>query len=167
MYAASRDGQIIHIIPQVFNSGNKKDTDYTKCKVRKYGDKNQKTYQIHRFVWECYNGIIPNDKVINHINDKKEDNRLCNLRVVTQQENWKKSAKKRDYSFVANNHANRKSVMATNVETKDEIYFKSMYAAQKQLGINAGIVKVVCEGPNQCRTGISKIDGQRYRYFAK
>ena len=69
-----------------------------KCKVRKYGDKNQKTYHVHRFVWECYNGIIPDDKVIGHINDKKEGNRLCNLQVVTQQENWKKSAKKRDYS---------------------------------------------------------------------
>lgn len=77
--------------------------------------------------------------MIDHIN-----NRLCNLQIVTQQENRKKSAKKRDYSFAANNPANRRSVMAINVDTKDEIYFRSMYAAQKQLGINAGIVKMVC-----------------------
>ena len=50
--------------------------------VRKYGGI-QKRYQVHRFVWECYNGIIPDGKVINHINNDKEDNRLCNLQLMT------------------------------------------------------------------------------------
>ena len=49
--------------------------------------------------WECFHDIIPDGKVVDHINDNKEDNRLCNLQVVTQQENCKKSAKNRDYSF--------------------------------------------------------------------
>lgn len=137
--------------------------------VRKYGDKNQKTYRVHRFVWDCYNGIIPDDKVIDNINDKKEDDRLCNLQIVTQQENCKKPAKKRDYSFVANNHANRRSVITTNVDTKDEFYFRSMYAAQQKLEIDVGSVKRVCEGIKYRKTGISKIDGQPYSfgYFSK
>ena len=37
-----------------------------------------------------------------------------------------------------------------------------MYAAQQRLGINAGIIKMVCEGLNKCKSGISKKDGQRY-----
>ena len=82
--------------------------------VRKCGDKKRKTYSVHRFVWDCayacLHGVIPDGKVIDHVNDNKEDNRLCNLQLMTQQENCKKSAKKRDYSFAANNHRNRRIV---------------------------------------------------------
>ena len=50
--------------------------------------------------------------------------------------------------------------MATNINTQKQILFKSMSAAQKQLGINAGIIKMVSEGINLYQTGISKIDGR-------
>ena len=79
LYAASRDGKIVHIIKQNPNIGFKQPNGYMRQRVRKYGDKNQKTYYVHRFAWECYNGVIPDGKVIDHVNDNKEDNRLCNL----------------------------------------------------------------------------------------
>lgn len=164
MYAASRDGKMIHIIKQDLNAGFKQPNGYVRHKVRKYGATNRKTYYVHRFVWECFHGLIPDGKVIDHINDNKEDSRLCNLQVVTQQENCQKSAKHRDYSFVANNHANRRRVMATNINTQEQVLFRSLYAVQKHLGIGVGIIKMVCEGLNYCKTGISKIDGQRYKF---
>ena len=102
--------------------------------------------------------------VIDHINDDKEDNRLCNLQLVTQQQNCKKSAKHRDYSFVANNHKNRKCVKAINKDTNEISYFKSMYAINQHLSINEGIVKMVCEGLNYCKSGVSKKDGHRYTF---
>ena len=91
----------------------------------------------------------------------KKDNRLSNLQLMTQQANCKKTANKRNYSFAANNHRNR-SVKAINLSTKEETYYKSMYAAQQKLGINGGIIKMVYEGLNNCKIGISKRDGQRY-----
>ena len=39
-----------------------------------------------------------------------------------------------------------------------------MYAIQQYLGINAGIVKMVCEGINYCKTGISKKNGISYKF---
>ena len=39
-----------------------------------------------------------------------------------------------------------------------------MYAVQQHLQINAGIVKMVCEGINNCKSGISKKDGYSYRF---
>lgn len=45
------------------------------------------TYMIHRLVWTCFNGEIPKGKEIDHINKKKMDNRLSNLRLLTRQEN--------------------------------------------------------------------------------
>ena len=54
---------------------------------------------------------------------------------------------------MANNHRNKRSVKATNINTQEQILFRSMSAAQKQLGINAGIIKMVCEGIKYCKTG--------------
>ena len=75
-----------------------------------------------RFVWECFNGLIPEGKVIDHINDVRHDNRLCNLQLMMHQENSKKAAKNIDYTFAANNHKNRKCVKATNTATEEVTY---------------------------------------------
>lgn len=83
---------------------------------------------------------------------------------MTQQENCKKSAQERDYTFAAKNHQNKKCVKATNQTTNEVSHFNSMHAIQQNLGINAGIVKMVCEGLNNCKTGISKKDGFRYKF---
>ena len=102
--------------------------------------------------------------MIDHINNDKEDNRLCNLQLITHQQNCKKSVKDRDYKFAAKNHENRKCVKATNKNTKEVTYFKSMYSIQQHLGINAGIVKMVCEGLNNCKSGVSKKDGHSFTF---
>ena len=41
----------------------------------------------HRIVWETFNGEIPTGYEIDHINTIRDDNRLCNLRLVTRKEN--------------------------------------------------------------------------------
>ena len=162
LYGANDDGYIINIIRKIPIKGNCNHRGYMMCNVRKHAQNGQKGMQVHRFVWECFNGIISDDKVIDHINDNAEDNRLCNLKLVTQQENCKKSAKKRDYTFAKYNHYNKRCIKAINQNTGKVSYYKSMYNTQQRLDINAGIIKMVCEGLNKCKSGISKKDGQRY-----
>jgi len=131
--------------------------------IVRYGNqKSRKSYQVHRFTWECYNGLIPDNKVIDHINDDRKDNRLCNLQLITTQQNNKKAAKNRDYSFVKNNHQNRKCVKAVNQTTKEVTYYNSMYAIHQHLRINSGIVKMASEKLNNVKSGISKKDGCNY-----
>lgn len=90
MYAASRDGKIIHIVKQVPNIGVQMRNSYMlHIRVKKYRGTNRKTYLVHRFVWECLHGMIPDGKVIDHISNNKEDNRLSNLQLMTQQKNSK------------------------------------------------------------------------------
>ena len=72
--------------------------------------------------------------------------------------------KDRDYTFVAKNHQNKKSVKAMNIDTNEVSYYNSLYAVQQHLGINAGIVKMVSEKLNYCKTGISKKDGNAYKF---
>ena len=164
LYASDGNGNIIHLVKQVTSTGQKHKNGYLFCMVRKHGQNGQKGYYVHRFVYECFNGIIPDGKVIDHVNNIKDDNRLCNLQLMTQQENCKKSAKRRDYTFVAKNHQNKKCVKATNSDTNEVSYYNSMYAVQQHLSINAGIVKMVCEKINSCKTGISKIDNHCYKF---
>ena len=122
LYASDENGNI----KKVPHKGNKTITGYMKCHLRKHGQSGQKTYYVHRFVWECFKGVIPEGKVIDHINNNKEDNRLCNLHLITQQQNCKKSAKDRDYSFAAHNHENKKCVKAINKDTNEVTHYYSM-----------------------------------------
>ena len=164
LYASDENGNIIHVVKQVPCTGNKRKSGYLFHMVRKHGQNGQKGYYVHRFVYECFNGIIPDGKVIDHVNNIKDDNRLCNIQLMTQQENCKKSAKRRDYTFVSKNHQNKKCVKAIDCDTKEVSYYNSVYAIQQHLGINAGIVKMVCDKINCCKTGISKKDNHHYEF---
>ena len=164
LYASDENGNIIHLIKQEPFKGTRKKNGYMICMVRRHRQNGQKCYLVHRFVYECFNGLISDGKVIDHINDIKDDNRFINLQLMTHQENCKKSAKRRDYTFTAKNHQNKKYVKATNSDTNEVSYYNSMCAVQQHLSINAGIVKMVCEGINNCKTGISKIDNHSYKF---
>ena len=53
---------------------------------------------------------------------------------------------------------------ATNIDTNEVSYYNSLYAVNQHLSVNAGIVKMVCEKINDCKTGISKIDNHSYKF---
>ena len=158
LYAADKDGKNINIFKQVPLKGKKTLSGYKQCKIRRYGCE-QKIYYFHRFVWECFNDLIPGGMMIDYINDNKEDNRLCNLQLIQQ---TKKSISNRDYTFVGDNLKNRKCVKAINMHNKEVLYFYSMHSVQQHLQINAGIVKMICEG--KYNSSISKKDGNPYNF---
>ena len=50
-------------------------------------DGKPKSKFVHRLVWEAFNGPIPEGMEINHINEIKTDNRLCNIELCTRKYN--------------------------------------------------------------------------------
>lgn len=54
---------------------------------------NAELYQNHRIAWALYHGVWPDDQ-IDHINGDSEDNRIVNLRVVTNAENQRNARRK-------------------------------------------------------------------------
>lgn len=69
---------------------------------------------IHRLVWETFIGEIPKDKVIDHIDNNKLNNRLDNLQLLTFQNNLKKIYGRKP------NHYN-KITDATKMEIIDDL----------------------------------------------
>lgn len=57
-----------------------------------------KSYKAHRLAWAIYYGIMPTEElVVDHINKKRDDNRINNLRLITDKLNSQN--KKRKYSL--------------------------------------------------------------------
>lgn len=109
LYYGSKCGRYVHKHRQVIKIGNRGVNGYSRCTVQAEGGK-PKRYYVHRFIWEVYNGLIPVGFVIDHHNDIRDDNRLCNLQLITPSENSKKAAKNRDYGFTKYNHQNERAV---------------------------------------------------------
>ena len=57
----------------------------------------RKTFCVHRFVFECFHGIIPDKMEINHIDSNKQNNCINNLELMTRSENVKHAHKARKY----------------------------------------------------------------------
>ena len=164
VYAADLDGNVINISRKVPMKGNKMYNGYRLVAVRGSGQKNWKTYLVHRFVYECIFGLIPDGMVIDHLDNDKENNSLINLQVVSQQENSKRGVNNRDNSYMKSGWNKRRLVKAINIKTEQTFYFDSMSSAKKQLGINVGTISRCCHKIGYHKTGISKEDGQRYKF---
>ena len=157
-YAANEDGEIIHVKLGKTRKGYQDQNGYLKISIFLAKNKT-KIYYSHRFVFECFYGLIEKNKQINHINFIRNDNRLKNLELVTPSENCIISAKNRNFGFY---RKNPKKVTAINLFTKKETNFKSLYSVSKILGINPGQVSMICSGIY--KTATSKINGQKYTF---
>ena len=163
-YAANEDGEIIHVKLGKPRKGNLVHNGYFQIGIYIQQENKTKKYSSHRFVFECFYGLIEKNKQINHINFIRTDNRIKNLEVVSPSENIKKSSANKDYTSLKDIRKNPKRVKAINLITKAESNFKSLHSAGKMLGINPGQVSMICERQNYRKTANSKVDGCKYTF---
>lgn len=80
-YQASNLGRIKCLKNNEITNGTKTNKGYLNKSIK------GKIYQVHRLVLFAFKGLPTDDKVCDHINRNSLDNRIENLRWVTQQEN--------------------------------------------------------------------------------
>lgn len=69
------------------NLGCRNPKGYIVCTLHDNGDRRQ--IKVHRLIWMSVNGEIPSGMMIDHINGKKGDNRISNLRLADAKLNAK------------------------------------------------------------------------------
>ena len=91
-----------------------------------------RTYYCHRIIYECYNGLIKDGLVIDHIDGYPQNNKLENLQAITQNVNAKQGKTGKH-----SNSKNAKCIASKGIRTSEERIFQSM--------TEASIYFVMCE----------------------
>jgi len=151
-YQANRNGIVRHIVNKK-PVGHLNNLGYYKITVRDNGKK--KSFMSHRFLYECFHGVITDKRVVDHINNIKIDNRLDNLQLLTRSENTKKDHKG-GKSLPPN------KIRAINTETGESFDYESIKKAAKELMIETGSICYILNGTN--KTSFSKKYKQRFRF---
>jgi hypothetical protein len=95
--------------------------------------------RVHRLVYEAFNGKIPDNLFINHIDSKKDNNDLSNLELMTNSENIK--------HFHQNNTQQKYNVSVYNKDTKDLINtYDSLRQLCEELSLNRKTVTSILNG---------------------
>ena len=110
-------------------------------------------WKIHRFVWECFNGLITKGLQIDHKDNCKTNNKIKTLQRLTPKENQNKS--------------NNKSIISKNIGTKEKQIFDSLTKASIELKISISIISKICNKRGYFKNAKSKNDGELYTFKFK
>ena len=100
-----------------------------------------KFYKVHRLVWEAFNGSIPENMQVNHLNEIKTDNRLENLNLMTAKENLNWGTRNKRM-------AKSKSKPVLQFDLNDNLIkeFPSLIQVYRELGFSYGNIGYCCNG---------------------
>lgn len=87
-YKATKSGQIVGKRGKFLKLIPKPNGYLHFSKSAGYGNPQQTL--VHRFVWEYFNGHIPGNMCIDHIDGDRHNNKLENLQLMTSKENTRK-----------------------------------------------------------------------------
>ena len=95
----------------------------------------------HRFIYECFLGVITDKREVDHINNNNSDNRLDNRQLITRSEIRKKKNRKKA-------NAGEKSfspikIRAINIETGESFVYEGIGKASKDLIIHLGSISSI------------------------
>ena len=113
----------------------------------------EKFYYIHRLVFEAFNGQIPENMQVNHINEIKADNRLSNLNLMTRKENI-------NFGTGIERRAKSKSKPVLQFDLNDNLIkeFPSLMQVYRELGFSFQYISACCKGKYKTA------DGYKWKY---
>ena len=97
----------------------------------------RKMYLVHRLVWEAFNGQIPEGLQVNHISERKSENRLSNLNLMTCKEN---------VNWGTRNERIAKVVLQFDLNNNLVKEYPSIKQVERETGFNSGNIVKCCKG---------------------
>ena len=95
-FGANKYGQIFNKKTKRVSIGSKKLNGYMVITLSQNGLQ-RKTIDVHRLVYEIFNGPIPDEMQINHIDSNRQNNCIKNLELMTRSENAKHAHEAKKY----------------------------------------------------------------------
>ena len=105
-----------------------------------------KIYRVHRLVWEAFNGRIPEGYQVNHINERKNDNRLENLNLMTPKENCNYGTRNERSAKARTNGKRSKPVLQLDFDGNIIREWSSTREVERQTGYAQGNISYCCNG---------------------
>ena len=113
--------------------------------LHKSGKRSNK--RVSRLVFETFKGPIPEGMQVNHINEVKTDNRLCNLNLMTAKENMNWGTRgERASEKMKNKETMSKWVIQLNKNNEILHFYPSIREAERQTGISNQSIANCCSG---------------------
>lgn len=128
----------------------------------------KKSKIAHRFIYECFYGLIEKGMVIDHINCDRTDNRIENLRKTTTKENNSNPITvKRQLEM--KREKNGKKVLKLDKKTGEILgYYESVRQAAEENGTLPQYIRWVCNGKKGYYSAAGyKWEWAKYRYSCK
>ena len=111
-----------------------------------YKNSIQKFYYVHRLVWSAFNGPIPENMQVNHINEVKTVNRLSNLNLMTHKENMNYGSRTERSAKKQINGKLSKVVLQFTLDNILVKEYQSAHQVERELGFNRGNICSCCNG---------------------
>lgn len=121
--------------------------------VELYKNSIGKNYLIHRLTWLAFNGQIPENMQVNHINEIKADNRLENLNLMACKENT-------NYGTGIERSAKKRSKSVLQFDLNDNLIkeYPSTRQAERETGFDHRNIINCCKGK------LKQVYGYKWKY---
>lgn len=106
-------------------------------------DSKLKTIKSHRFIFECWNGLIPKGLEIDHIDTVRNNNSLSNLRLGTSKENSNNVLTRQK---LINNTKKSKKVNQYSLQGDFIKEYPSTKEIERELGFDNSHIGKCCNG---------------------
>lgn len=115
-------------------------------RVQLWKNSKARFYYVHRLVWIAFNGPIPECLQVNHISERKSENRLSNLNLMTPKENCNWGSRNERMAKKQINGKKSKPVLQFTLE---DILIKEYLSAtqvERELGFGQSNICNCCNG---------------------
>lgn len=110
----------------------------------------RKNYNVHRFVWECIKGEIPEGYEVDHRNFVRDDNRIENLIAISASENRARKSDNGKKASIENGKkgglVRSKPVLQYDKQGNFIAEYTSLADVKRLTGLNDGNISSCCLG---------------------